>query len=232
MDQQSPILQIQELHKSYRDGTESVEVLRGVSLEVPPQSLAVLAGPSGSGKSTLLNIIAGLDTADAGAVQVCGRYLFGLERDELAHFRLTSLGIVFQFFNLLPTLTLLQNVELPGHLLNKNTQEIRRRAEQLLELVALKDKLKRMPHELSGGEIQRGAIARALMNHPKLLLADEPTGNLDRQNGDIVLNVIQELIRVEKISAFVVTHDQHVMDRATVRFQIADGQMRNEATLS
>lgn len=219
------MIEVENISKSYQHSKGSEPVLRSVSLSVPENSFAVLTGPSGSGKSTLLNIIGGLERADSGNVVIDGTTITAKSTEELAAFRLRHIGIVFQFFNLLPTLTLEQNVAIPAHLLGTETRIAQTRAAECLEILGIAALAKRLPNEISGGELQRAAIARALMNNPKVILADEPTGNLDRANGEGVISLLQEVRSRFETTVLVVTHDAALTAHATVHFSLRDGRL-------
>jgi len=210
----------QEVAKEYLMGEVRVPALRGVSFEVAEGSLVVLLGPSGSGKTTLLNIIGGLDALTRGRVVVGGQEVSSLVEPALTEYRRQKVGFVFQFFNLVPTLTGLENVELVGELTGH--QEL---AASLLERVGLADRLNYYPAELSGGEQQRVAIARALVKRPYLLLADEPTGNLDYETGLLVLQLIQEINREDGLTVLMVTHNEVISQMADVAIRLRSGQI-------
>jgi putative ABC transport system ATP-binding protein len=214
------MLEVLQVAKRYQS---SVPVLRHVSFSLPAGALGVVIGRSGSGKSTLLSLIAGLDTVDSGTITIDSKRTSDLSAEEFARFRLTSLGIVFQFFNLLPTLTLARNVALPGFLLGTKRHRIDERVAELLSLVGLSDKGHHFPHEASGGENQRAAIARALFHSPRLLLADEPTGNLDRENGEAIITLFRTLAHEHGQSALIVTHDPHLITAADYVFRLEEG---------
>lgn len=213
------------VNKSYLSAGQPTQILRGVSLDIPQGKLAVVTGRSGSGKSTLLNLLAGLDRPDSGEITIAGRKISSLNAEEAALCRLQQIGIVFQFFNLLPTLTLRENVSLPGHLLGLKRKEIDRRAAENLERVGMLPHADRLPNEVSGGEIQRTAIARALMNRPSVLLADEPTGNLDRTNGETVQSIFLNLAREHNTTVLIVTHDPLLARDADIVVTLNDGEV-------
>ena len=213
------------ISKAFGSGPSKQQVLQDVSLSISGGSFSAIVGRSGSGKSTLLNIIAGLETADSGEITVCGANISNMSQEALAALRLRSVGLIFQFFNLLPTLTLAENVAIAGYLAGDRGQESERRAKALLEEVGLGAQMNRLPNEVSGGETQRAAIARALMNSPKLLLADEPTGSLDRRSSDQVLEIFQGLMRNRGVAILLVTHDPEVERAADRVFHLADGRM-------
>ena len=207
--------------KSY----DGVPVLRGVDLAIDTGAFVALLGPSGSGKSTLLHLIGGLDRPDAGSVAVGERELTRLSDSELARFRNEAVGVVFQFFNLFPSLTVLDNVSLPGILRRLPSDEIRRRALELLDRVGLGALADKKANELSGGEMQRTALARALLLQPPLLLADEPTGNLDSENGGRVMDLISSLARESGSTVVMVTHDASNARRADRVVRLKDGRV-------
>jgi len=220
-----PLVRIEQVSKVYRDGQREVVALRDLSLTVEPGEWVAIVGPSGCGKSTLLNLVAGLDRPTAGRVRVGGVDLGALDEEALARWRRGAVGIVFQFFQLLPTLTALENVQLPLALARRSGAS--RKARQLLEAVGLGHVAHRLPSELSGGERQRVAIARALANDPQLLLADEPTGNLDSETGAAVLDVFERVWRTGT-TIILVTHDHDVAARAQRIVEIRDGRIVGE----
>ncbi len=196
------------VHKLYKQGQNEITALAGVSLDIPKGEFAVIMGPSGSGKSTLLHLIGGLDRPTQGEVLVDGRIVSQMADDELTLFRRVSIGFIFQFFNLLPTLTAEENVILPLVLDGRSKTQASVRAALLLERVGLKPRRNHLPEEMSGGEIQRLAIARALAFDPPILLADEPTGNLDSKTGDAILQMIRQINQEEGCTVVMVTHNQ------------------------
>jgi putative ABC transport system ATP-binding protein len=206
--------------KAYEDGAARHDVLTGIDLDIAPGELVALLGPSGSGKSTLLNIIAGLDAPDSGGVEVSGRDLGGMTERARTLLRRRDIGFVFQFFNLIPTLTVLENVLLPLELTGRRDAVA---ARTLLERVGLADRARAFPEELSGGEQQRIAIARALAHEPKLLLADEPTGNLDSATGGRVLDLLTALVSERGAAMMIATHSRDVVDRAHRVLTLRDG---------
>ena len=211
--------------KVYRRGRTEVQALAGVSLEVPRGQFLSVMGPSGSGKSTLLNLLGALDVPSGGQLRIDGRELSRMGDEELSRFRRERLGFIFQFFNLLPTLTALENVMLPGLLSGKAQAELRRRAEVLLETVGLGGRTHHRPDELSGGEMQRVAVARALLSEPAVLLADEPTGNLDSRTGVEVLRLLREATRVRGLTVVMVTHDLKAAAVGDRILRLADGRI-------
>ncbi len=207
------------------EGRRRVTALEDVNLDIPKGELVSIVGPSGSGKSTLLNLIGGLDRPTAGTITLDGQRLDGLADDGLTAVRRDKLGIIFQFFNLLPSLTCLENVALPLHLRGWPSKKINARARELLELVKLSARVDHVPDELSGGERQRVAIARALSVYPPILLADEPTGNLDTQTGLDILSLINDLHVRLGATILIVTHDMNVAATCQRTITIRDGRI-------
>ena len=216
------IIQSRGLTKDYVLGAETVRALRGVDLEIRPGEFVAVMGPSGSGKSTFMNLIGCLDTPSAGEYWLNGVQVSELSDDELARIRNREIGFVFQTFNLLPRATALHNVELPLIYAGVGAKERRRRAEAKLDLVGLSDRMGHRPPELSGGQRQRVAVARALVNEPALLLADEPTGNLDSVTGEEIMNVFVELNR-EGQTIVLVTHERNIAEYAGRQVHLHDG---------
>ena len=202
-----PLIRIRGLQKAYRRGDQEIPVLQGIDLDVGYGEFVALMGPSGSGKSTLLNLIAGIDKPSAGTIAIGGVDIATLSESELADWRAANLGFVFQFYNLMPVLTAAENVELPLLLSSLSARERRERVAQMLELVQLGDRAEHYPNELSGGQQQRVAIARALATDPQLIVADEPTGDLDRHTGAEVLSLLERLVREMGKTIVMVTHD-------------------------
>lgn len=209
--------------RNYSSGT--VRALDGVSLEIADHDFVSVTGPSGCGKSTLLNILGGLDQADEGTVEVDGIALHSADEAALTLYRRKQLGIVFQFFNLLPAMTVLENVGLPLLLQGAPTREIRARSAELIDLVGLSSRMGHFPHQLSGGEMQRAAIARALVHRPTLLLADEPTGNLDTANAARVMEVLSKIASQKMTTMILVTHSEQVAGLARSRIRMLDGKI-------
>ncbi|HYI15381.1 MAG TPA: ABC transporter ATP-binding protein [Thermomicrobiales bacterium] len=228
MDRQQPAINVESAYRRYRSGRRDIPALAGVSLTVEYGEWVAIVGPSGCGKSTLLNLLAGIDGADDGAVDVAGQRLNGMSENALAAWRGREVGIVFQFFQLMPTLTVLENVILPMDLAGNN-RDRRERALQLLDQVGVLVLAGNLPSELSGGEQQRVAIARALANSPRLLLADEPTGNLDSRNGEIVVDLLEQLWR-NGTTIVMVTHDPEVAARASRTITMRDGQIVDDCS--
>jgi putative ABC transport system ATP-binding protein len=213
-----PIVQIRGVSKSYRRDSNAVPVLENISLDVPEGEFLGLMGPSGSGKTTLLNLIAGIDRPDAGSVTVAGTDVVQLSESQLAKWRSTHIGFVFQFYNLIPVLTAYENVELPLLLAPLSKAQRKEHVQTALALVGLADRMTHYPRQLSGGQEQRVAIARALAADPTILVADEPTGDLDRKSADEVLTLLDRLNKEFKKTIVMVTHDPHAAERAhTVR---------------
>ncbi|MGD9496028.1 MAG: ABC transporter ATP-binding protein [Armatimonadota bacterium] len=215
-----PAVSVRDLHKHYEMGEVTVRALRGTSFEVAQGSLVVVLGPSGSGKTTLLNLIGGLDTPTAGQVFVDGREVSALVEPELTEYRRAKVGFIFQFFNLVPTLTARENVELVGELAGNAAE-----AADLLRRVGLGERLDYYPAELSGGEQQRVAIARALIKHPYLLLGDEPTGNLDYETGLLVLQLIREVSDEHGLTVLMVTHNAAIAQMGDVVIRLRSGEV-------
>ncbi len=218
------MIELQSVTKRF-DGKRSVTALDRVSLRIDRGEMVSLVGPSGSGKSTLLNLIGGLDHPTSGELILDGRKLSQVSDDELTRVRRDKIGFIFQFFNLLPTLSCLENVSLPLHLRGWNRKEIEDRARELLDLVQLGKRLDHLPEELSGGERQRVAIARALSVYPPVLLADEPTGNLDSQNGAAILQLIRDLQTRLNSTILIVTHDMGVAESCSRTIRLRDGKI-------
>lgn len=217
------ILEVHEVRKSYHMGKVIVPALRGVSFDVEEGEFLAIFGPSGSGKSTLLHLIGCLDRPDEGKISIDGSNILKLSDDKLAELRLTKMGYVFQFFNLLPRLTSLRNVELPLTIAGLPEKEISKRAKGMLKLVGLEGRMNHRPYELSGGEQQRVAMARALINNPKIVLADEPTGNLDTKTGWEIVQLMKKLNKEKKQTFVVVTHDPHIAEATDRMIHLKDG---------
>lgn len=218
-------IRIQDLRKAYGSGTSSIQVLKGIELTIPENQFVTLMGPSGSGKSTLLHILAGIDRPDSGDIELFGHSLAQMNESEITTYRRSVIGVIFQFFNLLPYLTAIENVSVPLYLSGKGRKESHRRAEEVLESVGLKERLGHKPSELSGGEQQRVAIARALAPKPRLVLADEPTGNLDSENAHAIMNLLLELQKSNLLTLFMVTHDPEIGRLGNIRIRMKDGSL-------
>ncbi len=220
-----PVVEARALSKSYREADSDHPVLTGVELTIHPGEFVVLLGKSGSGKSTLLNLISGMDVATSGEVRLVGKPLHELTEEERTQLRRRYIGFVFQSFNLLPTLTVEENVLLPLELNGAPERKSRDTVRQLLEKVGLADRRQQYPDRLSGGEQQRVAVARALSHRPLLLLADEPTGNLDAETGRQVLDLFEELARESGHAVLVATHDREMVSRADRVLQLLQGRL-------
>ncbi len=220
----SPIIRMQEVHKRYGLNGVAVHALRGVDLAIDQGEFVAFLGPSGSGKSTLMNIIGCLDLPDTGTYHLNGEDVTALGEDALARIRNETIGFVFQSFNLLARTSALENVATPMIYAGIGKHERQRRARTLLEDFGLADRMHHFPNQLSGGQQQRVAIARAVANHPRILLADEPTGNLDTATGDEVMNLLQRLNRKEGLTVIVITHEPEVAARAHRRLTLQDGR--------
>jgi putative ABC transport system ATP-binding protein len=223
-----PVIETQNLRKTYQQGGRPLEVLKGVDLEVSPGEFTAIMGPSGSGKSTLLNMIGALDRPTSGNVFINGVDLNHLNDNEVAGLRNREIGFIFQFFNLIPRMDAISNVELPMAISGKGRGERRKRAEELLNLVGLGDRTDHKPSQLSGGEQQRVAIARSLANDPNLVLADELTGNLDSKTGEEVMHLLRMLNKEEGKTFVFITHDQEVGRRTDRIILFKDGLMMEE----
>jgi putative ABC transport system ATP-binding protein len=222
-----PLLILRGVTHSYFEGDRRRPVLLGIDGTIEEGRFVALLGQSGSGKSTLLNLIAGLDTADSGSIVVRGLELNGLREPERTLFRRRHVGFVYQFFNLLPTLTVLENVALPAELNGLSAAEAQDRALALLDEVGLADRHESYPDSLSGGEQQRVALARALVHDPALILADEPTGNLDSTTGRHILDLLDHIVRKRGKTLLVATHSQEVAERADAVWELRDGKLRS-----
>jgi putative ABC transport system ATP-binding protein len=222
----SAAVRAENLIRHYRMGESLIRAVDGISLNIPSGEFAAMLGSSGSGKSSLLNLLAGLDRPTSGSVMVEGSNLAQLSRDELARYRRHTVGIVFQAFNLIPTMSVIENVELPLRFAEVVPVQRRTQATEALQRVGLAARLQHRPTELSGGEQQRVALARALVNRPKLLLADEPTGNLDSKTGKEILDLLQDLNRNSGLTVIMVTHERDLADRyARRQIFLADGKI-------
>ena len=221
----STLVRIQNLTKTYQRGPEKGEVLHGINLDIQKGDFVALMGPSGSGKTTLLNLIGGLDSPTGGEIEVDGQRIDTLGSGQLAHWRSNHVGFVFQFYNLMPTLSSQKNVELPLLLTKLSGAQRKRNAEIALELVGLKDRGRHRPAELSGGQQQRVAIARAIVSDPTLLICDEPTGDLDRQSAEEILTLLQTLNRDHGKTIVMVTHDPKAAEYATHTLHLDKGTL-------
>ncbi len=223
-----PLVTIRDLHKVYFRGSERIDVLQGVTLDIPPGDFLALMGPSGSGKTTLLNLMGGLDTPTEGTIQVAGDRLDKMSGGKLSTWRARHIGFVFQMYNLLPVLTAARNVELPLLLTKLSSAERKKRVQIALSVVGVGDRAKHYPRQLSGGQEQRVGIARAIVTDPTLLLCDEPTGDLDRKSGDEVLDLLQTLNREHGKTIVMVTHDPHAAARASRVLHLEKGTLVSE----
>lgn len=222
------LVRVTDVEKLFRRGAEEIHVLSGLNLQVPKGEFLALMGPSGSGKSTLLNLIGGLDRATKGSVEIGGERIDQMSDRQLAAWRARHVGLVFQFYNLLPVLTAERNVELPLLLTHLSKAERRKHVEIALKVVGLSHRTRHYPRQLSGGEQQRVGIARAIVTDPTLLLCDEPTGDLDRKSGDEILSLLQGLNREQGKTIVMVTHDPHASARATRTVHLDKGQLSLE----
>lgn len=221
MDSRSTVIEVKNLSKTY----SLLTVLKNIHFEIPQGLWAAIVGPSGSGKSTLLSILAGLEDACQGEVKILGTELLKLSEDERANFRAANVGFIFQSFRLLPHLSALENVQIPLEILGRSS-ESKTRAKTLLENVGLAHRLNHRASKLSGGEQQRVAIARAFVTNPKILFADEPTGNLDSQNGEQILKLMMDLKKEYGSTLVVVTHDAALANRADLQLRLQDGELQ------
>lgn len=224
---ETPLLHARGVVKRYRLGPQTLEVLRGVDLVVPRGAFVALRGASGAGKSTLLHLLGGLDTPDEGEIWFQGRNLAGLSQAELSRIRNRHIGFVFQAYHLLPELDALENVCLPARIARTDPNEAVQRGRELLQRVGLGNRMAHKPAELSGGEQQRVAIARALINQPDLVLADEPTGNLDSATGEEILQLLLQIRAEHQVTLLMATHDDRVAAHALQIVDLADGRIQN-----
>ena len=227
MENEPPIVEIRDLKKSYRRGDHVVPVLENITFDIQQGEFVALMGPSGSGKSTLLNLIAGIDKVDSGSIRVGGIEITELSETELAHWRATHVGFIFQFYNLIPVLTAFEKVELPLHLTQITRKERREHVKMALRLVNLSDRMDHYPGQLSGGEQQRVAIARAMVTDPDILVADEPTGDLDRVSAEEILELMVRLNRESRMTIIMVTHDPRAAEKAQVIRLLEKGFMNH-----
>jgi putative ABC transport system ATP-binding protein len=223
------LVKIRDLHKVYRRGQEQIDVLQGVTLDIPQADFLALMGPSGSGKTTLLNLIGGLDTPSRGSIEVAGDRIDQMSAGKLTAWRARHIGFIFQMYNLLPVLTAARNVELPLLLTKLSGSDRKKRVMTALSVVGLGDRAQHYPRQLSGGQEQRVGIARAIVTDPTLLLCDEPTGDLDRKSGDEVLDLLQALNADYGTTIVMVTHDPHAAERATRTVHLDKGLLGEAA---
>jgi putative ABC transport system ATP-binding protein len=226
MNNKDNIIEIKDLKKSYDNG--KINALNGIDLEIKKGEFVSIIGPSGSGKSTLLNMIGALDKGDEGSINVAGIDL--MYKKDLSGFRSGEIGFVFQLHNLIPNLSVLENVEIPMLETSISGKKMEERALELLKAVGLEDKINQRPTKLSGGQRQRVAIARALVNHPSIILADEPTGALDSKTGDLILNLLKDLHKKENVTLVMVTHEPYVANMAERIITVLDGKIKEEKT--
>ncbi|OGC79834.1 MAG: ABC transporter ATP-binding protein [candidate division Zixibacteria bacterium RBG_16_40_9] len=220
-----PIVEIESLSKSYYRDSLEIPVLRNLNLSLPEGEFVALMGPSGSGKTTLLNLIAGIDHPTAGSVRVAGTDLSRLSEGQLAKWRARNIGFVFQFYNLIPVLTAYENVELPLLLTNLSKSQRKKQVETALAIVGLSDRMDHYPRQLSGGQEQRVAIARAIATDPTLILADEPTGDLDKKSAEEILDLLSRLNSEFKKTIIVVTHDPRAAEKAHTKKHLDKGEL-------
>jgi putative ABC transport system ATP-binding protein len=220
-----PLVRVRDLYKSFTRGAEEIQVLQKLTLDVPEGEFLALMGPSGSGKTTLLNLIAGLDSPTGGDIYVGDEHVSAMSESELARWRTRNVGFIFQFYYLLPVLTAYENVELPLLLLPLSKEQRRKQVLTALDLVNLRDRMNHRPSMLSGGQQQRAGIARAMVTDPALIVADEPTGDLDTKSADEVLNIMQVLCAQLNKTIIMVTHDPHAAERAARVLHLEKGKL-------
>ncbi|MBI3585685.1 MAG: ABC transporter ATP-binding protein [Ignavibacteriales bacterium] len=220
------IIQVQDVSKAYRRDSFDIPVLNNISLEIPEGEFLALMGPSGSGKTTLLNLIAGIDRPNKGTIVVGGTNIASLNESHLAKWRSTHVGFVFQFYNLLPVLTAFENVELPLLLTSLSKKDRKQHVEAVLTVVGLKDRMNHYPKQLSGGQEQRVAIARAIATDPTILVADEPTGDLDKSSADEILTLLERLNKEFKKTIVMVTHDPRAAEKAHTIRHLDKGELK------
>ncbi len=220
------LIKLRGVKKTYWRGEEALTVLDGLDLDVPKGSYEALMGPSGSGKSTLLNLLAGLDKPTSGSIEVCGQRLEQMGESDLARWRSRTVGFIFQAYNLVPVLTALENVELPLLLTDLSSAERKKRSQTALRIVGLEQRMEHYPRQLSGGQEQRVAIARAIVNDPTLIVADEPTGDLDRTSADEVLNLLEKMNKELGKTIVMVTHDPAAAERASIIRRLDKGSLK------
>ena len=225
----SALVRVHGVHKYFTRGSERIDVLKGVNIEIPPGDFVALMGPSGSGKTTLRNLLGGLDTPSSGAVEVAGTNIAQLSGGDLSRWRAHHIGFVFQLYNLLPVLTAERNVDLPLLLTNLSKAERKKRVAIALNVVGLAERAKHYPRQLSGGQEQRVDIARAIVTDPTLLLADEPTGDLDRKSGDEILDLLAALNQKHGKTIVMVTHDPRAAERARRTIHLEKGVLIGDA---
>ena len=229
LDESNPIVRVEAIHKFFTRGSERIDVLNGLSLEVPAGEFLALMGPSGSGKTTLLNLIAGLDRPSQGRVVVAGQEISSMSEGQLARWRTRSIGFIFQFYHLIPVLTAYRNVELPLLLLPLTRAQRRQQVLNALEIVGLADRMHHRPGQLSGGQQQRVGIARAIVTDPTIIVADEPTGDLDARSAEEILDLLCELRSSLGKTIIMVTHDPRAAQRADRILHLDKGRLVSEA---
>jgi putative ABC transport system ATP-binding protein len=222
------LVQTEDLVREYPSGEGVLRAVNEVSIEIPERRLICIKGRSGSGKTTMLNLIGGLDRPTSGSIWLDGDWISDMSEPELVKIRRDKIGFVFQTFGLIPILTATENVEVPLRLANTPVDQRTKRVEEVLDMVGLGERARHRPHELSGGEQQRVAIARALANHPKLLIADEPTGQLDLRTGRTIMQLMHRLVRDTGLSALVATHDPTLLDLADRVIELRDGELTGD----
>jgi lipoprotein-releasing system ATP-binding protein len=228
--EQEFILVANDVHKSFfKKDEQKLEILKGVSLKIIPGKISVIVGASGAGKSTLLHILSGLDNADKGEIKIKGTNIISLNDEKLSKFRNKHIGFVFQFHHLLPEFNALENVAIPVMIAGESKTKAFKRALDLLQIVGLEDRSNHRPAELSGGEQQRVAVARAMANNPDIIFADEPTGNLDSQNGEVLHNLFLELKEKMGITFLVVTHNPQLVNLGDKVYEMKDGQINERS---
>ena len=225
LQNKAPIVTIEHLSKSYRRGSQGISVLNDISFTIAEGEFMALMGPSGSGKSTLLNLIAGIDNADSGSIRVGGLDITTLSEGELAAWRAAHVGFIFQFYNLMPVLSAFENVELPLLLTGLSRKERREHVEMVLDVVNLADRMDHYPSQLSGGQQQRVAIARAVVTDPAILVADEPTGDLDRASAEDILALMDRLVHDSGKTIIMVTHDPRAAEKAHLVRHLEKGEL-------
>jgi putative ABC transport system ATP-binding protein len=221
----SPVVRLRQVEKIYKTGDIAVAALKGVSLSIPPQRFSMIIGPSGSGKTTLLNLIGCIDMPTRGTVEIAGQDAGKLSDNQLADFRARQIGFIFQHFSLMPVLSAFENVEYPLLMIGEKAARRREMTMAMLEAVGLADQRRQRPNQLSGGQQQRVAIARALVKQPKIVLADEPTANLDTRTGTTIIDLMQQMQASSHTTFIFSTHDPQLMSRADETFVIRDGEL-------
>ncbi|MCL4253020.1 MAG: ABC transporter ATP-binding protein [Anaerolineae bacterium] len=225
------MIRAKNIRKDFRLGNQWVHALKNVAFAVPEGQFTTIMGPSGSGKSTLLYVLGGLDKANEGMIEVAGKRIDSMRGDDLAEFRRNTIGFIFQAFHLVPTMTALENVALPGVFAGMPKPDREERAYALLEELGMGERTDHRPNQLSGGQQQRVAIARALFNDPPIIMGDEPTGALDSKTGEIVMNMLRQLCDKDGKTIIVVTHDQHVADYSDRMIHLKDGEIIEDTLL-